>query len=342
MPAVRRAVVLAVLASFVPGCVGHGVLVVPPLRGGTAGTEKNAFCPQCGNGPGVCGDGGQWPNNSDYLGFVDGPKATFKAGEVAEFQVHINAHHKGHFEFRLCDQRLSHSTQDPLGCLAKHILKRASPPSDCVPNDRRGDCQPIHVAYPERWYLPPTAGLHSMRFKIPSDLQCAECTLVWAWWTANSCTPAKDYGCYYDQMKAQGWDAGAWCGAFCGTCGSSLVEANASSAAGWAAGGCGEQFRNCADITVLASGSNAAPTTTKSVTPAPAPTTTKPVAPTPAPAPACRPVGDCSMHSWCNMQRLTSLCASKGATCDSPFCKMSAEPEPEPEPEPQPTARRKV
>merc|ERR1719284_486124 len=198
----------------------------------------------------------------------------------------------GHFEFSICDQKLGHSTADAQTCLNKHRLRRMEPPTDCVPNDARGDCQPVHEEYPERWYLPPGTGTYRMRFVIPSDLSCSDCTLQWRWWTANSCIPAKDYGCFYNKiMPDAGWNSSEWCGEYCGTCGGDqAINSN-----------CGEHFRNCADIQVIG-GSGGSPSP---VAPSPSgPSPTSPVA-TPAPTPppaaagACRRNTDCVANAWC-------------------------------------------
>mmetsp|Transcript_66309 Transcript_66309/g.158633 ORF Transcript_66309/g.158633 Transcript_66309/m.158633 type:complete len:401 (-) Transcript_66309:253-1455(-) len=233
----------------------HGYISMPPLRGGTQGNDRNGYCPHCGNGQTPCGDGNQWPTNSDFLNYESASFTALTAGSVQEFTIRITAHHKGHFEFGICDQRVSGATADPQACFDARKLERAAPPADCQPNDSRGDCQPIHPEYPERWYLPPGgAGVYSMRFKIPADLECSECTLQWRWWTANSCVPAPNYGCFFDLLAAEGlYDSSQWC-SFCGDCGD-FEEGYYT---------CGEEFRNCADISVLpGSGSTApAPATT--------------------------------------------------------------------------------
>ena len=69
------------------------------------------WCPQCGNGKGVCGDGGQW-RGSDFLGHLDGPQTELKEGAEVEFKIEITAHHRGHFEFGLCREQLSHATAE--------------------------------------------------------------------------------------------------------------------------------------------------------------------------------------------------------------------------------------
>eukprot|EP00971_Amphidinium_carterae_P333749 6468643-Amphidinium_carterae.1 len=245
---------------------GHGYVAFPPLRGGVAGNDDNGYCPHCGNGASVCGDGGQWPPGSDFLNYGAETLTNLQAGSIHEFSVYITAHHKGHFEFAICDQHVSGDLADPQACFDARKLHRADPPADCVPNDVRGDCQPIQGDYPERWYLPPSAGTHTMRFKIPSDLSCESCTLQWRWWTANSCVPAPNYGCFFDLLEAQGWDVSQWCGSYCGECGD--YEPGHYT--------CGEEFRNCADVAV----NGGAPVSTTTAGATTASTATNPATPT--------------------------------------------------------------
>ena len=70
------------------------------------------YCPQCGNGDGVCGDGNEWGKNSDFLGHLDAPSTAYHPKEVVEFKIEITAHHRGHFEFGLCREQLSHATAE--------------------------------------------------------------------------------------------------------------------------------------------------------------------------------------------------------------------------------------
>merc|ERR1712086_232424 len=135
--------IVSTFFGFFPYSLAHGFIEFPPLRGGTAGRVETAYCPQCGNGAGLCGDGGEWQAGSDFLNFAQGPVTTLTAGEVAEFRVKITAHHMGFFEFRICDQPLDGSVVNPEACLNQRRLQRAAPASDCVVNDVRGDCQPV-------------------------------------------------------------------------------------------------------------------------------------------------------------------------------------------------------
>lgn len=297
----------ALLMAFAPLAEAHAYLKFPPLRGGAQGSSSNAYCPQCGNGAGVCGDGGQWGSSSNFLDSLAGPRTSFSPGEEVEFSVQVTAHHMGYFEFSICDRHLDSSVADAQSCLDSHRLVRVGPAADCVANDARGDCQPLHAAYPERWYLPPGTGVHSMRYRIPDDLLCSSCTLQWRWWTANSCQPATDAGCYFDMMRSLGWDADAWCGAFCGSCPPSLLQSNASRAS---AAGCGEEFRNCADIAVGQGGSSPSPPSPSPPVPTadpepeaePEAEAESTLSPTSAPGPSPAGCGSCTACMWSSGQ----------------------------------------
>lgn len=125
--------------------------------------------------------------------------------------------------------------------------------------------------------MPPSteiSGTHTVYFKVPVGLKCEACTLQWHWWSANSCEPAGDYGCFKKVLQANGYWVGskrAWWTAFGGAC-SGPAGPNGHS-------GCGEQFWNCADISVLpGSGVTSAPATSSTsvaiTTAAPGSTTT--------------------------------------------------------------------
>merc|ERR1719362_1978932 len=182
-------------------------------------------------------------------------RATYTGGQVVEFRHKITAHHFGHLEMSICNTTAGNT------CANAWRLIRAEPAADCVPNDSRTDCQPIDERHPERFYLPPRRGLpqtDKFRYIIPADLSCESCTLQWRWWTANSNVGADDYGCYWDQIDAAGWNSDVFHGYFSGhPCGSKKATSV-------------EQFTGCSDIRVVRG------------VPTPAPTT---AAPTPAPPP---------------------------------------------------------
>lgn len=243
----------------------HGKLTVPASRNQLGGTSN---CAHCLNGGGPCGD-------ASSLDFYAGPQVTWTAGSIVPIEVVITAHHRGHYEFRICDQVLNSNVANPDACLDKWVLERATPEeagfTDCQPGDQRAACVPFDPKHPERWYLPPSGEVdltHTIYFKVPAGLKCEACTMQWHWWSANSCIPAGDYGCFKDILQSKGYwvtSKKAWWTVGAGSC-SGPAGPNGHS-------GCGEQFWNCADIKVLPG--NGGPIITKSTTQAPAATTTE-------------------------------------------------------------------
>lgn len=300
MMAERAMALICLLPSLV---VGHGYISDPPAR--NLGGTKTQSCPHCGNGNGICGDGGQWARDSDYVNFYRGSKRTWTAGSVVPVEIVITAHHKGHFEVSVCDRVITSAVTDAQACLDKWILERASPVeagfTDCQADDSRGGCQPVDPKHPERFYLPPGGGTYRYYLKVPSDLSCEVCTLQWRWWSANSCIPASDYGCFASVLQGNGYNAGAWglggsCpGGGCDRC------------------GCGEEFRNCADITIRRSDGGTFPPTTSWSIP---PTTTS----TTLPGTTCMRNPDCIANAWCKNDAYISWCRANSASCPSPQC----------------------
>merc|ERR1719422_3076264 len=310
-----KTVVAAFLASLVTEAHGHGYISKPIGRNGNMNGA---------NQPGsVCG-------GDRYVSSFRGIQATYSAGQVVEFEHVITAHHFGHLEMSICDRRIN-SSAGADACLSRWRLVRAEPPADCRPNDARTDCQPVDNLHPERYYLPPQSKgrVHKFRYRIPSNLECAECTLQWRWWTANSCVPAEDYGCYWDQMMAAGWSTSGFHGYYSGhPCGNAR-QAMCNNR--------GEQFVNCVDIKVQRSGAPTPPTppTPPAPTPTPAPTTTPapaPPKPTPTPAPTPPPAGtvcehetNCDVSPFCNHAGYDSWCNGQGQSgnCPAPHCRWA-------------------
>merc|ERR1712187_977238 len=215
-------------------------------------------------------------------------------------------------------------------CLNERVLHRVRPEEihdDCQPNDSRGDCQPLDEANPGYWYLPPKSGSgsqdYSFHYWMPSDISCEKCTLQWAWKTANSCTPHPDaYKCHSQNMARLGWDAASWCSGVCsfqGAC--PAVQAPPTP--------CGEEFANCADLTIVHGG---AQELTSSPTPRPSPPSVlqpEPEAepepepesqpepePTPAPTHGASCTGKpCGMDSQCRSE--WGYCGSSTAYCNA-------------------------
>merc|ERR1711879_865199 len=222
-------------------------------------------------------------------------------------------------------------------------------------NDKRPACHPVDPLHKERFYVPPPnfdgGNTHRFHLKLPVGLTCAACTLQWRWWSANSCIPAPDYACFGSELAAKGYSAASW------------GLGNSCPGGGCDRCGCGEEFRNCADVQIVPSGPTPPPT--------PMPPTPAPPAQTPAPAtpmvPAtptppvfaggsCVQNSDCVINAWCKDPSYVEWCPLHSASdCPMPQCKMqgeggpgmspsptpspatpapTAEPESEPEPEP--------
>lgn len=261
------------LLGAIDECVGHGWVTNPPSRNNQAG-PKNGYCPHCGNGNGICGDGNQWPDGSNYVGYYNGPVVTWEEGNIVEVDVKVTAHHKGHYEFSICDQVITNTLSNPQACLDKHILERATSEeagvTDCQPGDKRAACQPVDPRHKERFYLPPPgfsptgANTHKFYLKLPAGFTCNACTMQWRWWTANSCIPSPDYACFKQDLETAGFSASSWglgnscLGGGCNRC------------------GCGEEFRNCIDVSITASGEEfpASPTSAPTTSTTQSPTTT--------------------------------------------------------------------
>eukprot|EP00421_Protoceratium_reticulatum_P062418 CAMPEP_0168496774 /NCGR_PEP_ID=MMETSP0228-20121227/72433_1 /TAXON_ID=133427 /ORGANISM="Protoceratium reticulatum, Strain CCCM 535 (=CCMP 1889)" /LENGTH=376 /DNA_ID=CAMNT_0008513649 /DNA_START=22 /DNA_END=1149 /DNA_ORIENTATION=- len=239
----------------------------------------------------------------------------------------MNVNHRGHHEFFICDRSIT-SDDGAVECLQRWPLMRVRPEevhTDCRVNDPREDCQPIDPNYPGRWYHPPGKTMHSIRYRIPQGLQCQACTLQWFWPTSNSAPyDTRSYSCYKKLLGTLEWNFD-FCGWACSDSNCPVPYApvpGAPRAPDPSAGSGFEEFRNCADIRVLASGGPAP--TPVTVVPAPAPATAAPTpspataAPTPAPATAAP----------------TPVPATAAPT-PSPMPVPEPEPEPEPAPVPQ-------
>lgn len=301
---------LALTAASLAGCVlrahGHGVLIEPKARNQVAAEAGREGCPHClqGGGPatvqarangvwptknapgshGLCGDPGQGlpipasPAEQKYM-VPTPPQAVYQEGDVVEFTIRVTAHHRGHYEFRICDQVLDgretgFSEAGGQDCLDEHVLLRADPDPSCEPDDANPDCQPIDPSHPGRWYVAPANSpmVHKMRYKLPSGLTCSRCTLQWYWPTANTCWYDGGYKPYFTKMLELGWSAAAWdpwAVAAWSNCENTCCNSNKF----------GEEFWNCADITIEGRGTSQTP----QPTPQPTPSPTTVMQPTPSP-----------------------------------------------------------
>jgi len=336
---------------------GHAYLAEPPARNVVANREQREYCPHClqAGGPAKVAErgGGVWPTREapvshglcgDPVQNVEAPanwhdetylvptpvQRTYAPGEIVEFQVGVSTHHRGHYEFRICDMALDGQTLDSRdagqACLNKWTLQRAPLKASCDgANDLDPDCQPIDERHPERWYLPPsgegwasgealagTAEVHRMRYRIPADLTCSQCTLQWYYSTGNTCLYDGDYFTYFARMQELGWPSTEWC-SFC-TPGASCSR----TCCGPESGRYGEEFWNCADIAVQAGGGQQPPVApSPASSPSPTPATQAPSPATQAPATPAPPAGGCSaLWIQCGGSTWTgATCCQAGSHC---------------------------
>jgi len=150
---------VSVLIATLPAVVmGHAFIYYPPMRGGAEPGPNNDWCPQCLGSVDLpmdtCG-------KSKFLDWTEGPVTELQSGGMVEFEIRVTAHHKGHFEFKLCNQMISSSLggfEAEEQCLNEHVLERVRPErmhDNCEADDTRGDCVPFDESNPGYWYVPP-------------------------------------------------------------------------------------------------------------------------------------------------------------------------------------------
>lgn len=253
--------------KYIPGLTG-----LASQRAATNATYQlfNPYDPDYVWPTGVCGDG---KNGIQYHlrggKFYYGAKivGTYEEGSVMDLGFSVAAHHRGFFEFHVCDVskcggEISESCFLTEG--ACRPLKRVRNP-DCE-SGKNFRCGPIDESYPNRWYLPcsltklfnatnefyksfETFGQGAVQYRLPSDFTCEHCVFLWHWTTANGCNPP-GLREYFDGPNApQNW----------GRC-EGGINRNLNS--------CGlkylypQQYFNCADIRIVKKGT---------ITPTPSP-----------------------------------------------------------------------
>jgi len=201
--------------------------------------------------------GGKFYTPGDGGGAI---QATYLEGDEIDVTFKFTAHHMGHVSLRLCDK--AYVTQD---CLDKY------PPLERVAFEtgELREAQPINPKYPELFYLSPKCytdaqqgGEYVMtgRFKLPEGVKCDNCVLQMWWVSSNSCTPP-GYGDGFHSDLAKSWPCVGDTGFYnpeLGTCVGNTL---------------GEEFWNCADISI-ASRATQPETVTTTTTTTPADTTT--------------------------------------------------------------------
>lgn len=173
------------------------------LCGEPAGESQNYLEPPAGSGNLL----------TDIVG------GAYPVGAAILFEWEITAHHRGHFEVKVCDRAsfgLDRSSAPTQECFSAKSLERV--PDTTFPDSV--DISPIDPNYPDRYYLPPACALtkentlmggYHVRtgekvsfqllpcftrysvfpgYQLPADLTCDNgCVVQWRYVTANSCNP---------------------------------------------------------------------------------------------------------------------------------------------------------
>eukprot|EP00638_Chattonella_subsalsa_P013373 CAMPEP_0117779296 /NCGR_PEP_ID=MMETSP0948-20121206/1518_1 /TAXON_ID=44440 /ORGANISM="Chattonella subsalsa, Strain CCMP2191" /LENGTH=367 /DNA_ID=CAMNT_0005606813 /DNA_START=325 /DNA_END=1429 /DNA_ORIENTATION=- len=229
----------------------HGLLLYPNSRNWLARLDKVDFCPHCLNEVDVCGGWGPFIYNNPIEDYSI--VGEYSPGEIMDVEIHINAHHKGHFEFFLCDPAdteggvSSPATQE---CLDRHPLT--------VVNDENS-LYVIDDNHSNRLYLPPTCALEMVspvqditgyllrgQVILPSNVECSHCVLQWHYITGNSCNSEG----YHDAIFPED-DCASWWNPQLPDCGTP------------------EEFWNCADISVTGEAASGASRSSESPTSTP-------------------------------------------------------------------------
>merc|ERR1719478_1308706 len=142
----------------------------------------------CGNAP---SDPNVEPEDS-WKKWAGKPVATYKQGGEITFIVVINAEHGGMHEFRLCPKQVSgkYSIKENAECIDSHFIGRMCTPAKgcgctsdkCKKTTPHSDPDDKIYKYGKPYFL--VSGSHVMKFKLPKDVHCEQCTVQWFWMSA--------------------------------------------------------------------------------------------------------------------------------------------------------------
>jgi hypothetical protein len=106
-------------------------------------------------------------------------QACYQPGQIIDLEVTLTAHHKGHFEFKMCP-----------------IVPFEVPTQACFDANPLTFVTTFDPNYPERAYIPDAAAgnTFSYKYKLPDGLSGDLVLLQWHYVTANSCIPEGYYG----------------------------------------------------------------------------------------------------------------------------------------------------
>lgn len=153
----KRALGLLTGLLSVVGGAAHGYLAVPAARN----VQHNShYCPQCLNGPGVCGDPAGVRDHSTGKFSKSKTVKAYAPGSVLKANVVITANHEGRWGLGLCP----HPTADAK-CFRPLKLVGGG----------------THVYLGKKYRS-------SGSFRLPK-IKCKNCVLRWRYETGNSCNP---------------------------------------------------------------------------------------------------------------------------------------------------------
>lgn len=279
---------LACLTFHSPSLVrGHGFLQSPRSRNfyahdiistnecsGSAGCPPAEYCEHCLNGnTGVCGkspshnyETSAWlDRNGDPMPWI--AQGTYHEGGTMKVDSYLDTHHNGHMEIRACVI----DAADPASCTTPEEFEgnELHFVQDLIHPQAEGSHPPMppDPMYPERgMYAGGQGGAtksFSFEYRLPSGIRGERVLLQWKYITANSCSPP-GYATYFaahPDLPNSYWTQGV------SDCTPPYPNDGSRSTT------FPEQFFNCAEVTILSSGTSS-PTISRK--PTPNPTTAQP------------------------------------------------------------------
>jgi len=315
---------LSLASSFLTSLVdGHGFLTSPRSRNWLAhddvekcsgsGCPRPEFCHHCLNGnDGVCGrtagnsyETDVWVDrNGQPMPWVS--QATYDAGQLIRVDSEMSTHHGGHMIITYCvigETDCSSPNDFPdVNRLefVEDLTEMASSDAVAMPKDH---------SHPDRGYYSQWGSQTKFSFvyKLPENVHGERVLLQWRYITANSCLPP-DYANYFNANSQI--PRSYWKGENMAACQEPYPNDGSRSSVH------PEQFFNCAEVTIRASGT--VPTNPPVIGGPPSPT--QPPTPNPT-AEQCDTSGCCSQDfascgvSWCGTTKNECLACGFAWIC---------------------------
>ena len=166
----RRVLGVIIGLTSAVGGMCHAYLQTPAARN----VQHNSdYCPQCLNGPELCGDPRGQHNHEAFGRYATPPHIarTYRSGGVLSARVVIMANHAGRWGLQLC------ALDDPSPESERRASKR------CFRKLRLARGRGSYV------YVSPSDSTSAGKFRLPRGTRCKRCVLRWVYETGNSCTP---------------------------------------------------------------------------------------------------------------------------------------------------------